>query len=80
MLRLLEKQSVPKLKEAVMTALDLGCPRKELIEQYLYGESQEAPVFRLDGREHLKVVDVQCTDPGDYESLLAANEGREKAV
>jgi len=79
-LRLLEKHPLPKLKEAVMAALDLGCPRKELIAQYLYGENQEAPVFHLDGREHLKVVDVRCTDPGDYGSLLAQNEGREQAV
>lgn len=70
-LRLLEKQSLSRLKRAVLTALELGCPRKELIEQYLYGENREAAVFRLDGREHLKVVNVSCTDPGDYTSLLA---------
>ena len=75
-LRLLEKQSLKGLKQAVSLALDLGCPRKELIEQYLYGENREAGVFRLDGREHLKGVDVRCTDPSDYRALL----GREVAA
>ncbi len=59
-----------RLKRAVVTALETGCPRKELIEQYLYGENREAAVFRLDGREHVKVVNVSCPDPGDYTSLL----------
>jgi len=53
-------------------ALDLGCPRKELIEQYLYGENREATVFQLDGREHLKGVDVHSTDPADYRVLLGS--------
>jgi hypothetical protein len=55
-LRLLEKHPLSRLKAAVEKALDLGCPRKELIEQYLYGENREAEVFALDGREHLKLV------------------------
>jgi transposase len=79
-LRLLEKQSVARLKAAVTKALDLGCPRKELIEQYLYGENREAPVFRLDGREHLKVVNVHCTDPGDYRALLSEGVGKEEVA
>jgi len=69
-LRLLEKHDLVRLKAAVGSALDLGCPRKELIEQYLYGENREATVFRLDGREHLKGVAVRSTDPGDYRALL----------
>jgi hypothetical protein len=77
-LRLLEKQSMSRLKRAVVSALELGCSRKELIEQYLYGDNREAPVFRLDGREHLKVINVSCTDPGDYASLLA--DGKEVMV
>ena len=70
MLRLLEKHSLARLKAAVDAALELGCARKELIEQYLYDENREAAVFRLDGRDHLKVVNVSCTDPGDYTKLL----------
>jgi hypothetical protein len=75
-LRLLEKHSLARLKAAVIAAQQLGCPRKELIEQYLYGEDREPATFRLEGREHLKVVNVHCTDPGDYTALLEAN-GRE---
>ena len=69
-LRLLEKHDLKRLKQAVGRALDLGCPRKELIEQYLYGGNHEAVVFRLDGREHLKGVAVHATDPADYRALL----------
>jgi transposase len=79
-LRLLEKHSLSRLKAAVAKALDLGCPRKELIEQYLYGENREAAVFRLDGREHLKVVNVHCTDPGDYRALLEQGSGKEEVA
>lgn len=79
-LRLLEKHSLTRLKGAVAKALELGCPRKELIEQYLYGENREAPVFRLDGREHLKVVNVHCTDPGDYRALLKQGSGKEEVA
>jgi len=37
-------------------------------------------VFRLDGREHLKVVKVGCTDPGDYAALLGEEAGREEVA
>jgi len=76
-LRLLENQSLKRVKRAVGRALDMGCARLELIEQHLYGEGREAEVFRLDGREHLKVVNVQSTDPGDYTVLLETTMGRE---
>ncbi len=79
-LRLLEKHSLRRLIKSVSMALDLGCPRKELIEQYLYGENREGTVFRLDGREHLKVVNVHCTDPGDYRALLEQGTGREEVA
>ena len=79
-LRLLEKHNLARLKKAVSSALDLGCARKELIEQYLYGENREADVFHLDGREHLKVVNVQCTDPADYLALLGQGIGREQVA
>lgn len=79
-LRLLERHRVTRLIAAVERALELGCPRKELIEQHLYGENCEMPVFRLDGREHLKLVTVHSTDPGDYGSLLGARTGREEVA
>ena len=79
-LRLLEKHSLARLKAAVVAAQQLGCPRKELIEQYLYGEDRECATFRLEGREHLKVVNVGCTDPGDYTTLLVAHGANGKEV
>ena len=79
-LRLLEKHPLARLRSAVNSALELGCPRRELIEQYLYGENREATVFRLDGREHLKVVNVHCTDPGEYGVLLRSGIGKEGAA
>jgi transposase len=79
-LRLLEKHRLTRLKGAVEIALELGCPRKELIEQHLYGEQREDAVFQLDGREHLKVVKVDCTDPGDYRSLLDSDTGKEEVA
>jgi hypothetical protein len=79
-LRLLERHRPSRLKAAVTMALELGCPRKELIEQYLYGENREAVTFRLDGREHLKMVEVSCTDPADYRALLDGSNGREEVA
>ncbi|MDB4713421.1 hypothetical protein OAF41_01565, partial [bacterium] len=63
----------------VECALEMGCPRYELIAQHLYGEPREPEVFRLDGREHLKLVSVSCTDPGEYAALLGATSGKELA-
>ena len=48
----------------------MACARYELIAQCLYGEDEEAVVFRLDGREHPKMVNVRCTAAGDYTVLL----------
>jgi transposase len=73
-LRLLENQPLSRVRRAVGRALDMGCARLELIKQHLYGENQETAVFRLEGREHLKVVNVACTDPGDYTALLNRRE------
>ncbi|MDA9831958.1 hypothetical protein N9C66_11525 [Akkermansiaceae bacterium] len=78
-LRLLEKSPLKQLKRAVEWALEMDCPRYELIAQHLYGEPREPEVFRLDGREHLKLVCVSCTDPGEYAALLGAASGKEMA-
>ena len=75
-LRLLEKHSLARLK----AARQLGCPRKELIERYLYGEDRECATFRLEGREHLKGVNVGRTDPGDHTALLEGKGGRRVRV
>ena len=74
-LALLEKHSLARLKAAVVAARQLGCPRKELIERYLYGEDRECATFRLEGRKHLKGVNVGRTDPGDHTALLEGNGG-----
>jgi len=79
-LRLLEKRSLERVERAVGRALDMGCARLGLITQYLYGEDRQAEVFRLDGREHLKVVHVACTDPADYAALLGAVGGKEEVA
>lgn len=68
--RLLEKHRPKRSKGAVEIALELGCPRKELIGQHLHGEHRVGAVFQLDDRDHLKVMQVDGTDPGDYRSLL----------
>jgi transposase len=73
-LRLLEKRKMKAVKRAIERALELGCARRELIAQYLYGEEPEAAVFQLDGRDHLKGVNVACTDPKDYTALLGSRE------
>ena len=75
-LRPLEKRSLARLK----AARQLGCPRKELIERYLYGEDRECATFRLEGREHLKGVNVGRTDPGDHTALLEGKGGRRVRV
>jgi len=53
---ILEHHRLPRLKATVLAALERGCPRKELIAQYLFGEDREPATFRLDGRQHLKMV------------------------
>ena len=78
-LRLLERHSLKRLQAAVERALDLGCPRQVLIEQYLYGEDREATPFALEGRDHLKVVKVGRTDPSQYASLLKETQAEEVA-
>jgi len=79
-LRLLENHRLSRLKAAVAVALERSCPRKELIEQYLYGENRAVGTFRLDGHEHLKMVEVCCTDPGDYRALLGGQKGKEEVA
>jgi len=79
-LRLLEKRSMKQVETAVGRALEMGCARYELIAQHVYGEDQEVATFRLDGREHLKVVKVACTDPGAYAALLGEDDEREEVA
>ncbi len=71
-LRLLESVSLPQLADAVDYALDIGVHDADAI-RVIVEHRRETPVslFSLDGRPHLKLVDVGRTDVAAYQSLLA---------
>ena len=70
-LRLLERHSLINLKHAVEYALDIGAGSADAIRLILEYQ-QESPVtlFCLEGRPHLKLVQVAQTDVSAYQSLL----------
>lgn len=70
-LRLLEKCTLPQLTDAVEYALDIGVCDAHSVRVILE-HRQESPValFSLDGRPHLKTVQVAQTDVTTYQSLL----------
>lgn len=70
-LRLLENASLPQLTDAVEYALDIGIHDADAI-RVIVEHRREAPVplFSLDGRPHLKLIDVGRTDVAAYQSLL----------
>lgn len=69
---------VPQVRslEELNARLEQSC--RDDLKRILRGEPREPEVFRLDGREHLKLVSVSCTDPGEYTALLGAASGKEK--
>ena len=70
-LRLLETHSVSALKHAVEHSLEIGATSADAIRVIL--EYQQEPVvtlFCLDGRPHLKCVQVARTDVSAYQSLM----------
>jgi len=71
-LRLLESCSLTQLTEAVEYALDIGVSDADAIRLVLE-HRREAPValFSLDGRPHLRTVEVATTDLSAYQALLA---------
>ena len=73
-LRLLERHSMPQLKEAVQYALEIGTVNADAIRLILEYQ-QESPVtlFSLEGRPHLKLVQVAKTDVTAYQSLLTGS-------
>ncbi len=79
-LRLLEKHSLERLSADIEMALKMDCPTKALIEQCLYHEDREADVFKLNGRDHLKGVHVDTTDPGAYQALLKGNRKQQEVA
>jgi len=71
-LRLLEQATIRELEGAVEYALDIDITDADSIRVILE-HRRESPValFSLDGRPHLKAVQVEATHPQAYQSLLA---------
>ncbi|HSG70020.1 MAG TPA: IS21 family transposase [Planctomycetaceae bacterium] len=70
-LRLLERHPLSALKRAVEHGLEIGATSADAIRLILEFQ-QESPttLFCLDGRPHLKLVQVGQTDVSAYQSLL----------
>ncbi len=72
MLLLLERYTVARLEKAVTKALNWGAIRPDAVKQFLFDDPDlRQTTFRLDGREHLKAVNVSGTDVSAYDGLLA---------
>lgn len=71
-LRLLEQASVHELAEAVRQTLAIGALSYDAVRVILQNR-QERPVglFCLDGRPHLKLVQVEAPNLGAYRALVA---------
>jgi hypothetical protein len=70
-LRLLENVSLPQLTDAVDYALDIGIHDADAIRVIVeHRRETPVPLFSLDGRPHLKLLDVGRTDVAAYQSLL----------
>ena len=71
-LMLLEKYPVARLAKAVKKALGYGAIRPDAVRQFLFDDPDlRRTAFSLDGREHLKAVNVAGTDVSAYDDLLA---------
>ena len=68
-LRLLETHSLGTLTQAVEKALRHRITSKEGVEQFLPGP-QQPPTFLLDGRRHLRLVQVCESQVSAYAGLL----------
>lgn len=70
-LRLLERASLEELTDAIEYALDLDIADADSIRVILE-HRRESPValFNLDGRPHLKIVQVEPANVSAYQSLL----------
>ncbi len=72
-LRLLEKHSLAKLSHAVEEGLQIGALSRDAIAQFLFPqENWRATTFTLDHHPHLRLVRVESSDVGAYQSLLMA--------
>jgi transposase len=71
-LRLLEGHSLPKLTRAVIKGLEVRAHSRDAIAQFLIPQPPLShPTFRLDGREHLRLVKVDRPDMSAYKVLLS---------
>jgi len=70
-LRLLEKHPLPKLREAVEAALQVGAITRDAVAQFLYPrEDWRATLFSLDGHPHLRHVRVSTANLAAYRELV----------
>ena len=71
-LRLLERHTLPALKAAAETALELGTTVLADAVRLIVDASQEPPIglFSLEGRPHLKLVRVEQANVAAYQPLL----------
>jgi len=71
-LRLLEDHSLPAVTQAVIKGLRVRAHRRDAIAQFLIPQPPWShPTFRLDGREHLRLVKVARPDLSAYQELLS---------
>ncbi|MHC4505046.1 MAG: IS21 family transposase [Planctomycetota bacterium] len=72
-LMLLGKYPVARLAKAVKKAVIWGAIRPDAVKQFLFDDPDlRSTSFTLDGREHLKAVEVSGTDVSAYGDLLRA--------
>ena len=70
-LRLLERHSISTLKHAIEYGLEIGATGADAIRVILeYQQQPPISLFCLEGRPHLKLVQVAQTDVSVYQSLL----------
>jgi len=73
-LRLLESHSLSALKDAVQHALEIGATSADAVRLILeYRAEQPVDLFCLEGRPHLKSVQIRQTSVLAYQSLLSFN-------
>lgn len=71
-LRLLEDHGLPKVTQAVIKGLRVRAHSRDAIAQFLIPQPPWShPTFRLDGREHLRLVKVARPDLSAYKDLLS---------
>ena len=70
-LQLLRKRPLSALSRAVEKTLRVGGCTRDVVAQYLYGdEGKGLGKFRLDGREHLRFVQIDSPDLSAYQSIM----------